>query len=298
MSFVPSFFDNLGNAVKFLMECFRMIAEEPKLLLPSLCSVLLGFLLFVLFIIPFVIIGLFDSLGVYVFGGAAVVLLFISFAVSYVFIGATSYAVYQHVRFGKSSLGEAFKRALGNIVTLLLLAATSAVIKMIASSARNRGNRGGPVFAILGSLMAGLLEQGWQIAVSLLVPVAVIAQLGYVDTFKKSFEIVRNNLVIVGAGEVAVRLLTGIIGFFGVLISVGLGVGLFFLTQGAIGSTWAVALAVLLAFSGIALATTLTTFIRISYYTQVYIWAEDHIMHGQDGSNVAAPASIRNAFNI
>jgi hypothetical protein len=184
-------------------------------------------------------------------------------------------------------------------VTLLLLAVTGAVIKMIASGARNRSNRGGGiVFAILGSIVADVLEQGWMIAVSLLVPVAVIARLGYIDTFKKSFEIVRNNLVIVGAGEVAVRLLTGIIGFFGVVISVGLGVGLFFLTQGAIGSTWAVVMAVLLAFVGIALATTITTFIRISYYTQVYVWAEDHMIHGQDGRIVAPPVGIRNAFNI
>jgi Family of unknown function (DUF6159) len=294
-----SFFDNIGNALKFLVECFRMIAEEPKLLLPSLCSVVLGFVLFVLFLIPFILIGLFDRLGFYVFGGAAVVLLFISFALSYVFMGATSYAVYQHLRFGKSSLGEAFNRALGSIVTLLLLAVTGAVIKMIASSARNRSNRGGGiVFALLGSIVAGVPEQGWQIAVSLLVPVAVIAQLGYIDTFKKSFEIVRNNLVIVGAGEVAVRLLTGVIGFFGVVISVGLGVGLFFLAQGAIGSAWAAGFAVLLAFAGIALATTLTTFIRISYYTQVYVWAEDHMMHEQDGRIVAPPVGIRNAFNF
>jgi hypothetical protein len=97
---------------------------------------------------------------------------------------------------------------------------------------------------------------------------------------------------------VAVRLLTGIIGFFGVVISVGLGIGLFFLTQGAIGSTWTAVFAVLLAFVGITLATTPTTFIRISYYIQVYVWSEDHMIHGQDGRIVAPPVGIRNAFNI
>jgi hypothetical protein len=295
----PVFLDDIGKALKFLAECFKMMAEEPKLLLPSLLSVVFGFFMSMIVIVPFIFMGLLGKIGLFMFGGFALVALFISFAFSYFFMGASAHAVYQHVKFGRSSLGEAFNRALGSIVTLLLLSATAAVIQMVVNMLKNSGNRsrGGLIVGLIASLAGDVIREGWDIAVRLLVPVAVIAGLGYMDTMKKSFDIVRNNFVIIGAGEVAIRILTGIIGFFGVLLSVLLALGIFFVAEQAIGWTWALGMALPVAFVMISLVSTLNLFIRTSYYTLVYIWAEESTMHGQQ-SPVAAPAPIQHAFNV
>ncbi|OPY25868.1 MAG: hypothetical protein A4E28_02895 [Methanocella sp. PtaU1.Bin125] len=293
------FLDDIGKALKFLAECFVMIAEEPKLLLPSLLSVVFGFFMSMIVIVPFVFMGLLGKIGYVMFGGFALVALFISFAFSYFFMGASSHAVYQHVKFGKSSLGEAFNRALGSIVTLLLLAATAAVVQMIVNMLKSQGgrSRGGMIVGFVASLAGDVMREGWDIAVRLLIPVTVIAGLGYMDTMRKSFDIVRNNFVIVGAGEVAIRVLNGVIGFFGVMLSVLIALGVFFLTTPVLGLTIALGLAIPVAFVLISLVSTLNLFIRTSYYTLVYLWAEERTMHGQEGP-VAAPAPIQHAFNI
>ena len=132
--------------------------------------------------------------------------------------------------------------------------------------------------------------------VPVLVPVAVIAQLGYMDTLKRSFEIVRQNLVVVGAGELAIRFLNGFIGFFGFLASVLVALGLYFLINNA-SSLLALAVAVPVFFLGVSIVATVNQFIRVAYYTQVYIWAEDATMHGTAGST-APPQPLRNAFGI
>jgi hypothetical protein len=293
------FLDDIGKALKFIAECLKMIAEEPKLLLPSLLSVVFGFFMSMIVIVPFILMGLIGKVGFFVFGGFALVALFISFAFSYFFMGASAHAVYQHVKFGRSSLVEAFNRALGSIVTLLLLAATAAVIQMVVNMLKNQGgrSRGGLIIGLIASLAGDVIREGWDIAVRLLVPVAVIAGLGYTDTMKKSFDIVRNNLVIIGAGEVAIRILNGVIGFFGIALSVLIALGIFFIAEQAVGWTWALGLALPVAFMLISLVSTLNLFIRTSYYTLVYIWAEESMTHSQQGP-VVAPAPIQHAFNV
>jgi hypothetical protein len=291
--------DNVGYAVKFLVECFRMILEDPRLLVPSLLSVVIGFFVSLVVVVPFIFMGLLGKIGFPAFGGIALTALFVSYALTYFFTGATSYAVYQHVRFGKSSLGEAFERALANVATLLLLAVTAALIQMLVNMLKGTSNnrRGaGIVVGLIASLAADVIKEGWTIAVSLLVPVAVIAQLGYVDTLKRAFDIVRQNLVIVGAGEVAIRLLVGFIGFVGAAFFIVSAIGLFFLLS-PLSPVLALAVAVIAFFVGTSIVATLTQFIRTAYYTQVYIWAEDATVHGPAGST-APPQAIKNAFSI
>jgi hypothetical protein len=294
------FFDDIAKAFKFLIECFKMILEDPKLLFPSMLSVVFGFFMSLIVIVPFVLMGMMGKLGLYLFGGFALIALFISYAFTYFFAGASSFAIYEHVKYGKSSLGNAFNRAFSCILTLLMLAATAAVIKIIVNSLKNSGRnrRGsGVLLGFISSLAAGVINEGWEIAVSLLVPVAVISHLGYVDTFKKSFEIVKNNLVVIGAGEVGIRILDGVLGFLGVVIGIGLGIGLFLALTPFIGM-FSLAVAIPVAFVFISLTATITQFIRTSYYTMVYIWAEEHMMHGQNGNTVAAPQAIQNAFGV
>ena len=290
--------DQCSRALGFLLECFKMILEEPKLLVPSLLSVFFGFIMSLVIIVPFAFMNLFGKLGFYAFGGAVLVLLFVSYAFSYFFMGASSYAVYQHIKQGRSSLSDAFSRAFSCIVTLLLLAATAAVIQMIVNMLKNSSKNKGFLLSMIGSLAADVLREGWDIAVRLLVPVAVIAGLGYVDSLKKAFDIVKNNVVIIGVGEISIRILTGIIGFVGVLLSIFAAIGLFFLLSG-LSFLLALAIAVPVAFVGISLVSTLNLFIRTSYYTMLYVWAEErNVQSSTGGAAQAVPAPLHNAFGI
>ncbi|CAJ37276.1 DUF6159 family protein [Methanocella arvoryzae] len=290
--------DQCSRALGFLIECFKMILEEPKLLIPSLLSVLFGFIMSLVIIVPFVFMGLLGKLGLYIFGGAVLTLLFVSYTFSYFFMGASSYAVYQHIKQGRSSLSDAFSRAVSCIVTLLLLAATGAVIQMIVNMLKNSSKNKGFLLNLIGSLAADVLREGWDIAVRLLVPVAVITGLGYMDSLKKAFEIVKNNVIIVGVGEISIRILTGIIGFFGVVLSIFAALGLFFVLS-AFSFPVAIAIAVPVAFVCISLVSTLNLFIRTSYYTMLYVWAEERSVQGpDDGVAQAVPAPLHNAFGI
>jgi hypothetical protein len=57
-----------------------------------------------------------------------------------------------------------------------------------------------------------------------------------------------------------------------------------------------IAVAVVFAFTAISFVSTINQFVRISYYTLIYAWAEERLEHG--GPSVAAPAPLKNAFGI
>jgi len=290
--------DQCSKALGFLVECFKMILEEPKLLVPSLLSVLFGFVMSMIIIVPFVLMGFWGKLGFYVFGGAILLLLFVSYSFSYFFMGASSYAVYQHVTQGRSSLTDAFNRAFSCLATLLLLAATAAIIQMIVNMLKNSSKNKGFLFGLITSLAADVIREGWDIAVRLLVPVAVIGGLGYVDSMKKAFDIVKNNVVIIGVGELSIRILTGIIGFVGTIGSILAALGLFFALSG-VNFLLALGIAIPVVFVGISITSTLNLFIRTSYYTMLYVWAEERVAQSTPGEAISVtPTPLHNAFGI
>lgn len=290
-----SIFDSIGQALKYIVECYRMVIEEPKLLLPSLLSVAIGFFVSIFVVIALVIFNVFGN-AFFIFGGFLLVALFVSYAISYMFMASTAYAVYEHVKYGRSSLHKAFNMALARAPTILMIALVAAVINVLVQSLKNSNNRRGVLGGFLATVLAGVLNEGWKIASMLLIPTAVIGGYGFTDTFKKAFEIAKNNLVLIGAGEVGIRILTGIIGFIGVILSLAIAVGLFMVIN-YVNTVLALALAVIFAFTAISLVSTINMFIRISYYTLIYAWAEERLEHGPE-TPVHAPAPLQNAFGI
>ncbi len=289
--------DSVGQAFRYIVECFRMVLEEPKLLLPSLCSVVVGALVGIVVIGASVLLNVFSGRMMPIFVGLLLFALFVSFAVNYMFTAVASFAVYEHVKFGRSSLGKAFSRASARWPTILGLAAVAAVITFFAGSLKNSGGRrNGVIVSLLASTLSVVLEEGWKIASMLLIPVAVIGGLGLADTFKKAFDIAKDNLVLIGAGEVGVRIVTGIFGFAGVAISLLAAFCLFMLLS-PLSFVVGIAVAVVFAFTAISLVSTLDQFVRISYYTLIYAWAEERLEHGEP-TTVAAPAPLKNAFGI
>jgi len=267
----------ISRAAGFLIECSKLVVAEPKLLLPPLLSVIFGFVMGMLVVIPFIFLGFLDKYGFYAFGGTALFLLLINHVFSYLFMGASSYAVYQHIRLGQSSMAEAFNRALYGLLTLLMLAATASIIRLIwitVNIMKRRGKSRDLLVNLLSSFAGDVLREGWDIVVRLLVPVSMITGLGYRDTIRKSFDIVRHNVAIISIGEVTIRGMTGITGLIGYLISILIAIVLFFMMANT-NFKMALEVAVLALFVCVTLASTLKLFIRASYYTMLYAWAEE-----------------------
>lgn len=289
--------ESIGQALKYMLECFRMVLEEPRLLIPSFCSVVLGAFIGIVVIVFAMLFGLFSHSGLMpVFLVFLFAALLVSFMVNYLFTAVTSFAIYEHVKFGHSSLSKAFGRAMSRWHIILGLAVVAAVITILVNSMKNSGKqRNGFIIGFLAPMIGVALEEGWKVASALLIPVAVIGSLGFVDTFKKAFDIARNNLVLIGAGEVGIRILTGIFGFFGFVFSILIAIGLYILLSG-LSSLLGIAVAVVFAFVAISLVTTLNQFVRTSFYTLAYAWAEERLEHGTP--TVEAPTPLKNAFGI
>ncbi len=287
--------ESISQAFKYIVECFRMVAEEPKLLLPPLCAVVIGAFAGIAVIAASVLLDVFSGRLMPFFIGLLLIALFVSSLINYMFTAVASFAISEHVKYGHSSLGKAFSRALARWPTIAGLAIIAAVISILAGSLKDSRRKRGALYGLLSSTLSVVLEEGWKIASMLLIPVAVIGDLGFVDTFKKAFDIASNNLVLIGAGEVGVRVLTGILGFLGVVLSVLVAVGLFMLLS-PISFVLGIAVAVIFAFTAISFVSTINQFVRISYYTLIYAWVEERLEHS--GPAVAAPAPLKNAFGI
>jgi hypothetical protein len=290
-------FESIGQAFKYIAECYHMVLEEPGLLLPSLCSVVVGSFIGIGVMIAAVLFNIFSQSGLMpFFAGFLFIALLISLTVNYLFTATSSFAIYEHVKYGHSSLGKAFRRSLARWPTIVGLAVVGAVITVLVSSLRNsRRQKRGFLLSFLSSVLAEGLEEGWKIASMLLIPVAVIGSLGFVDTFKKAFDIARNNLVLIGSGEIGIRILTGLFGFFGFVLSILIAVGLFALLS-PLNFILGIAVAVVFAFTAISLITTLNQFVRISFYTLTYAWAEERLEHG--GQTMVPPTPLKNAFGV
>lgn len=288
--------ESIGQALKYIAECFRMALEEPGLLAPSFLSVVLGALFGVAVLAAASLMSIFSD-GAFspFFIAMFLVALAVNYTAGYLLMAVSSFAIYEHLKFGHSDLRKAFGRALSRWSVLLGLAVAAVLVSVFAGSLKNgAGRRGGVIAGLLSPILSVALEEGWKIASALLVPVAVIGSLGFVDTFKKAFDIVRNNLVLIGSGEVGIRILTGLFGFFGFVLSVLVAIGLYLLLAG-ISGLLAIAVAVIFAFMAISLVTTINQFVRVSFYTMAYAWAEEHIEHGAAG---AAAAPLKKPFGI
>jgi Family of unknown function (DUF6159) len=290
-------FESIGQALKYIGECFRMVLEEPKLLVPSFVAVILGAFLGIAVVIASIFFNVFSQSGLSPFFlFFLIIALVCSFTVNYLFTAVASFAIYEHVKFGRSSLVNALKRATSRWHIILALAIIAAVVSAMANSMKNNNRRRrGIVFGMLAPILGTVLEEGWKVASMLLIPVAVISGLGFVDTFKKAFDIARNNLVLIGAGEVGIRILTGIFGFLGVVLSILMAFGLYMLLAG-LNAFLAIAVAVVFAFMAISFVTTINQFVRISFYTLAYAWAEERLEHGSP--TAAAPIQLKNAFGV
>jgi Family of unknown function (DUF6159) len=268
------FFDSLGKGWSFMKAAFAMAGKDKKLLLPSLYQVLISIGYFVAWIAVLISISPHWSNGVWTAVGFVCMLG--AFTIFYFFCGVTVNMIDVHLKGGRPSLAAGIKDAGKNFVAIFFLSIISTIVDAFVSAARDENG-------IAGRIIASIVESIWTTLTCLLLPCIIIEDAGFGKAMKRVRALHKGHLLLIGVGEVGVRGITGLIGFFWFMACFGLE---YLLLSNLHGVT---AFIVGISVFGVmfAIYASFSTFLRMAYYTCLYLWAADVEAKGQ-----SAPAPL------
>jgi hypothetical protein len=254
---------SLKRGWSFMKAAFRMAGERKKLLAPSLLMILVTIVYYVVWIVALVAMDAGDwSNGAKAGIGAAIT--FGSFLIFYFFCGMTVNMIDVHIKGGEPSLGDGARDAAKNFLAITFLALISTVIEMFAKAARSNDS-------LVGKILAGIVEAIWTVVAFLLLPAIIIEDASFGQAMRRVRDIHKNNLLLIGIGEVGVRLVTGLISFVVIL-------GIFGIVYVAFTTLTGIAALLVALLVGGTLFSVLIAFniyLRMAYYTCLYLWAAE-----------------------
>jgi hypothetical protein len=289
--------ESLKRGYGFLKQSWGMALADRDLIKPSIFALFAGIAVTLVGSIPMILaFVLFGDQGFgqvigYILGA---ILIFVQYAVSYLFSAMTVYLIYGYLAEGDGRMDKAWAVVKRDFLDLLSLAGASTLVSLLRSLVRGKGRSGGRNF------LAGLIDTVWTEATYLVLPAMVVENIGLRDGLKRATQIVKNNLLLVGVSTVGVKAITGLIGFLlggtGIALGLGVGLGLISLTNGAtLGIITGVSLGVILAGVFIMVAVLIGSYTTTAYHTCLYLWArevEKASQSGQIGQAVQAPAPL------
>jgi membrane-anchored glycerophosphoryl diester phosphodiesterase (GDPDase) len=283
----------------FLKQAWQMAFKDKDLLKPSIYALIVGMIVSVIGIIPiagaaFLFSG--SQFGNIIMGLLSAILIFVQFVVTYVFSGMTAYLIFGYLSEGDGRMDKAWDVVRRDFFDILTLAAASTVVNMLKNAA-NRNRRGVTSGLIRGA--ANLLEALWTEASYLILPAMVIDDLNLKEGMQRILNITKQNLLLIGISTVGVRWVTGLIGFVlgfgGLVIALAIGGGSVYLAGGINAvSIIGIALAALIFFTVVMVASVIGSYTSIAYHTCLYIWARDVEKAQAAGQpiQIAAPAPL------
>ena len=284
----------------FLKQAWSMAFKDKDLLKPSVYALVVGAIVSVLGVIPIVIAALLfngSSIGNIVMAVLGALMIFMQFVVTYVFSGMTAYLIFGYLSEGDGRMDKAWGVVKRDFFDILTLAAVSTVVNMLKNAA-NRNRRGGLASGLIRGA-ANLLEALWTEASYLILPAMVIDDLNLKDGMQRILNITKQNLLLIGISTVGVRWVTGLIGFLfgfgGLLLALAVGGGAVYATGGFnFLSILGIAIAALIFFMFVMIASVVNSYTSIAYHTCLYIWARDVEKAQAAGQplQVAAPAPL------
>jgi len=288
---------SISRGFSFLQQSWQMAFADRDLLKPTIYAIFVGMVVSVMGLIP--IIGTYllfgeSQIGRYLTYIEGAVLVFVQFAVTYVFSGMTIYLIYGYLSEGDGRMDKAWAVVRRDFLDILSLAGASTLVNLLQNAIR--GKRGGGVRGAL----ANLINTVWTEATYLVLPAMVIEDIGLRDGLKRATQIVKDNLMLVGVSTVGVGFVTGLIGFLlgalGIVLGFGVGFGLVtLLGSEALGIISAITVGGMIALVFILIAVVIGNYTTTAYHTCLYLWARDvEKAQGQgmlEGS-VAAPGPL------
>jgi len=263
------FFDRMARGWGFIKEAFAMARDERVLLKPSLYSVFAGIVYWVLWLGIFIGADVdFDSGAGKVMGAVAT---FGSFAIFYFFMGMTVNMVDVHVKGGQPTLAEAYADAKQNFGAILFLALISTIVELIAKGARRGARENGGIAAVVMSMLASIIESLWTMLAFLLLPAIIIEDASLSDSLRRVRDISKGNIMQIAIGDIGVRMVTNLIGIVVLILLYAV----LHISFGVLGGTAGTVLGVTLGGTILCLFCAFSSYLRMAYYTCLYIWAAD-----------------------
>jgi membrane-anchored glycerophosphoryl diester phosphodiesterase (GDPDase) len=282
----------------FLKQAWQMAFKDKDLIKPSFMALFAGLIVSIIFI-PLMVGAGFMSGGNNSLVGRVILfvlgalMIFIQYAVGYIFSAMTIYLVYGYLAEGDGVMSKAWAIVRREWLHILSLAAASTFVNLVKNAIKGKGKSGGR------NLLAGLLDTVWTEAAFLILPAMVIEDINLKNALQRAGSIIKNNLLLVGISTVGVRAVNGLIGFLlgalGIGLGFGAGYGIITVTNAStFGLVSGIGLGVLIAGIFIMVATVFTSYTTTAYHTCLYLWARDVEKARASGSSaqVLAPAPL------
>jgi hypothetical protein len=296
---------NFTRGWAFLKQSWLMVLADKDLIKPSIITLIAGFVISLIFIIPMAAAGfLFNGndnlIGEIILFIMGTILIFSQFSVSYLFSAMTIYLIYGYLSEGDGRMDKAWAIVKRDWLDILSLAAASTFVNLIKGAIQGKGRQGARNF------LAGLINTVWTEAAFLILPAMVIEDINLKEGLKRAGNIIKNNLLLVGISTVGVKAVTALIGFLlgttGIALGFGIGFGIVSIagTASTIGWISGVGLGVFVASIFIMVATVVTSYTSTAYHTCLYLWARDVEKSQNAGSTaqIAPPAPLAAVLNL
>ena len=279
------FFKSLSTGWRFISEAFRMAFADRTLLKPSVYMVLVTIVYFAVWIGALIAVEFdFEASA----GASALVGLtstFGSFLIFYFFCGMTVNMVDAHLSERTPSLSEAFRDARQNILAICTLALVSTIVDMIVRAFRSDGDN------VLGRIVAAIVDSIWTVITFLLLPAIIIEDISLGQALRRVRDLHKGNVLLIGVGEVGVRAITGLIGFVVMLVIFGV----VWFSAVTVGGTVGLVMAIGLGGTILTLFAAFNVFVRMAYYTCLYLWACEV---EKQGESAPAPLPLARALRM
>jgi len=276
-----------------------MAMADKDLLKPSLYSMIVGFIVSIIGIIPIALAAfIFGTEGTFaqvIMGLLGALLVFAQYAVTYVFSAMTVKLIYDYLTDGDGRMDKAWQIVQRDWLDIVTLAAASTLVNMVKNWVK-----GGKNGNFIRQGLANLIDTVWTEATYLVLPIMVIEDEDLKAGLKRATFIVKNNLLLVGVSTIGVRWVTGLIGFVLGAAGLVLGFGIAFPLISIAGSSiplvvGAVILGVLVASIFFMVANVIGSYTSTAYHTCLYLWARNVEISGQ-AAQVAIPGPLAAAL--
>ena len=287
-------FARIGRGWEFGKQAVAMARADRDLVKPSFYAIVVGIIFSILAAIPLLIIYTStpeDGQNTVAAIGGFVILV-VNYLVSYFFSAMTIHLIYQYLTDGDGVLSDAYKAAMRNLFTILILAIISAIVRT-ATNAIRRDNRGSVGSSILSSIVAGIIDVVWTTATYFILPAIVIENLSLGAALKRSTRIIKENLLMVAVGHIGVGFVAFLISLIFIIVGFVLAALIFSLLSVVSSTVAFIAAAVVL---GLALAIVMaaSSYLSTAYYTSLFLWARNV---EQDGQGAVPPAPLAAVLN-
>lgn len=258
---------------KFTGEVLGMVKDNPRIVAPAAANLAVSTFVSVVLAVAYAFVADHRVLGYLVLAVGVTALYFIDYFMN----AMTVSLVHDQVTSGRAELGQAAGRTFRASPGILVFAAISGALDLLASYARERRD-------VLSSVLLLIVRVVWTTAVYVVMPAMVIEGVGFFAAFKRSKQLMKQDPTQVGVGVVGIGMITYLLGavIFGIgwqaleLIPVPIVSSLIFLML--VNLYW-----------------TLSGFIKSVYYTCFYLWARECESRGVADPSFA-PRPLANAI--